>query len=306
MIEISDKRNCTGCGACCNICPRESISMIYDYEGFLYPVVSKEYCIECGLCEMSCPQLKPLSGEKRPIQIKAAYNENEDVRINSSSGGIFTLLAEYVLDVGGVVIGASFVNDWNVEHIVIHSKTELKRLRGSKYVQSHTRNIYNLAKSYLFENREVLFSGTPCQISGLKAFLKKEYSNLITVEIICHGVPSTTVFKRYIQEVAKGEIISHINMREKLEGWKKYHITINNYTSTWTNDLFLRSFLSNLILRPSCYNCKHKKGRCGSDIALGDFWGVKSCHQELDDDKGLSLVFLNSEKGVGYLKSCRL
>lgn len=303
MISIIDKKDCSGCGACANICPHKSISMSYDEEGFLYPIINTEKCIDCHLCEKICPIHKHPLTARKPHEIRAAINENETIRLQSSSGGIFSLLADYILDSGGVVVGAAYTEDWNVEHIVVSSKTELKRLRGSKYVQSQTKNIYKQVLNNLLEGKLVLFSGTPCQISGLKSFLKKEYENLITIEIFCHGVPSTLVYQKYINEISKGEPIYYVNMRDKTEGWKQYHFAVNNYTVSWRNDLYMKAFLSNLILRPSCYSCKFKEGRCGSDIALGDFWGAKEVHQELDDDKGLSLVFLNSEKGRNlYLK----
>ena len=302
MIVILDKKDCSGCGACSNICPHNCISMYYDEEGFLYPKVDIEKCIDCHLCEKICPLKKPLQSIRKPLDIKAAINENEAIRLQSSSGGIFSLLADYVLDSGGVVIGASYTEDWNVEHIVVSSKTELKQLRGSKYVQSQTKNIFKQVLKLLLEGKLVLFSGTPCQISGLKSFLNKEYDNLITIEIFCHGVPSTLVYKKYIKEICKGEPISHVNMRAKPEGWKQYHFAINNYSVSWRNDLYMKAFVENLTLRPSCYNCKHKDGRSGSDIGLGDFWGVKAKHKELDDDKGLSLIFLYSEKGKSILE----
>lgn len=303
MISIIDKKDCSGCGACANICPHKCISMSYDEEGFLYPIINTEKCIDCHLCEKICPIHKHPLTARKPLEIRAAINENETIRLQSSSGGIFSLLADYILDSGGVVVGAAYTEDWNVEHIVVSSKTELKRLRGSKYVQSQTKHIYKQVLNNLLEGKLVLFSGTPCQISGLKSFLKKEYDNLITIEIFCHGVPSTLVYQKYINEISKGEPIYYVNMRDKTEGWKQFHFAVNNYTASWRNDLYMKAFLSNLILRPSCYSCKFKEGRCGSDIALGDFWGVKEVHQELDDDKGLSLVFLNSEKGRDlYLK----
>lgn len=297
MISIIDKKDCSGCGACANICPHKCISMSYDEEGFLYPIINTEKCIDCHLCEKICPIHKPIPTSRKPLDVRAAINENETIRLQSSSGGIFSLLADYILDSGGVVVGAAYTEDWNVEHIIVSSKTELKRLRGSKYVQSQTKNIYKQVSNNLLEGKLVLFSGTPCQISGIKSFLKKEYDNLITIEIFCHGVPSTLVYQKYIKEISKGEPISYVNMRAKPEGWKLYHFEINDYSASWRNDIFMKAFLNNLILRPSCYRCKFKEGRCGSDLALGDFWGVKTVHQELDDDKGLSLISLNSEKG---------
>lgn len=302
MIKILDKKNCTGCGACANICPHNCISMCYDEEGFLYPKVDEKKCVECHLCEKICPLKKPLQPSKKPLDIEAAINANEEIRLESSSGGVFSSLADYVLDSGGIVVGAAYAEDWDVEHIVISSKTELNRLRGSKYVQSQTKNIYKQIFNYLLEGKLVLFSGTPCQISGLKSFLKKEYDNLITIEIFCHGVPSTLVYKKYIHEISNGEPISYVNMRAKPEGWKQYHFAINNYSVAWRDDLYMKAFVGDLTLRPSCYDCKHKDGRSGSDIGLGDFWGVKAKHKELDDDKGLSLIFLYSEKGKSILE----
>ena len=303
MIEINDKAKCCGCGACVNKCPRGCISIAYDDEGFMYPQVDLDSCVDCGICEKVCPILNVVNKERKPLEVYAAINENESIRIASSSGGLFTAFAEFVLQEGGIVLGAAFTKDWKVAHECVDHLGSLSRLRGSKYIQSEIKKAYRQTEKELKEGELVLFTGTPCQIAGLRSYLQRDYDSLLTIDILCHGVPSTRVFQEYIRELAKGDKISSINMRSKVRGWKSYHLNINDYSVVWSSDIFMRAFIGNLILRPSCYECKFKTGRCGSDVSLGDFWGVKKCHKELDDDKGLSLVLINTEKGRRLFES---
>ena len=263
----------------------------------MYPKVDFEDCVDCGLCEKVCSIWNVLSDERKPLDVYAAINENESIRIASSSGGLFTAFAEFVLQEGGIVLGAAFTKDWKVAHECVDHLGSLSRLRGSKYIQSEIRTTYRQAEKELKGGRLVLFTGTPCQIRGLYSYLQRDYENLLTIDILCHGVPSTRVFQGYLRELTKGDKISSINMRSKVRGWKSYHMNVNDYSVVWSSDIFMRAFIGNLILRPSCYACKFKSGRCGSDVSLGDFWGVKKCHKEMDDDKGLSLVLVNTEKG---------
>ena len=197
MIAIKEKHNCCGCSACVQVCPKQCIRMYADNEGFLYPQVNSTICIDCGLCEKVCPvinQNKP----NVPLSVYAAKNINEEVRIKSSSGGIFTLLAEQIISEGGVVFGARFNENWEVVHDYTETIDGLESFRGSKYVQSSISDNFKVAKQFLKEGRKVLFSGTPCQIAGLKKFLQKEYENLLTMEVVCHGVPSPMVWRDYI------------------------------------------------------------------------------------------------------------
>ena len=332
MIQIKNKKDCCGCHACSNACPKQCITMQADNEGFLYPVVDKETCIDCGLCEKVCPVINQNEPHK-PLHVYAAYNKNEEIRMQSSSGGIFTLLAEATINEGGVVFGAKFDKDWNVVHDYTETIDGIADFRGSKYVQSTIGNTYSQAKKFLQAGRKVLFSGTPCQIAGLKKYLRKEYDNLLTVDIICHGVPSPLVWRRYIDETAeklraeraagKNSVSSSLNelplimgisFRDKTHGWKKFGFRISYAASmaaensvsesamdiceSHTTNVFMRAFLSNTILRPSCYACAAKQGKAHSDITIADFWGINKIDSAFNDDKGCSAIFLNTEKGI--------
>lgn len=306
MISITNPKECCSCGACAHICPKQCISLKEDKEGFLYPAVDNSSCIDCGLCERVCPVINQNEPQK-PIVTLAAVNSDESVRLASSSGGIFTLLAEKTIDNGGVVFGAAFDENWDVKHICIDSKSELPKLRGSKYVQSIIGNCYKEAKTYLDTGKEVLFSGTPCQIAGLKKFLRKDYKNLKTMDIVCHGTPSPLVWRKYLDEVSSMYNIAQITdiqFRNKAKGWKSYSISISyndkcgnkrTFNEVFTQNIFMRCFLSNLCLRPSCYACPARNGKSGSDITLADLWGAENICPESDDDKGVSLVLLRNK-----------
>lgn len=331
MIQITDKSLCCGCAACVQKCPKQCITLHEDHEGFLYPKVDTDTCINCGLCEKVCPVLK--EGDKRaPLKVYAAINKNEKKRLESSSGGIFTLLAEQTLREDGVVFGARFDSNWQVCLDYTETTEGVTAFRGSKYVQARTGNCYRQAECFLKEGRKVLFTGTPCQIAGLKKFLRKEYDNLLAVDFVCHGVPSPKVWRRYLQEIlaSKGEKntvsfspnsssfsegyapISGISFRNKALGWKKYSFVLRRNLAEATADgeqnsvsfsimhkenTFMRLFLSDVILRPSCYQCHCKEGKSGADITIADFWGIENIAPEMDDDKGTSLVIIQSEKG---------
>lgn len=325
MIKITDKHKCCGCTACVNVCPKNCISMSADKEGFLYPVVDFVKCIDCGLCEQVCPVLHPVNNETEPL-VYAAVNNDESVRLQSSSGGIFTLLAESVLDRGGVVFGACFDQNWNVVHDYTETKEGLAKFRGSKYVQSHVGNCFIQVKTFLDSGREVLFSGTPCQVAGLKNYLRKPYSNLFTVDLVCHGVPSPEVWRRYLQEavcrvygikkknlINLDEYISDISFRAKDKGWKKYNIKIifrNGKVEMmpFFENSYMNVFLSDLSLRPSCYACPTKLHHVQSDITLADFWGVNEIKPDIDDDKGCGLILINCEEKLDFLykMNCQL
>lgn len=303
MIEIKDKEDCCGCYACYNICPKQCITMKIDNEGFWYPNVDRDKCINCNLCEKVCPIINPV---KRADSKKIAYagiNKDERIRIKSSSGGIFSILAEYIIKNNGIVYGAGFDEDFNINHKRILVSADLDLLRGSKYVQSSIGNIYRQVKNDLERNKQVLFTGTPCQIEGLKSYLKKEYINLVTMDFICHGVPSPLVWKKYLEEMKKSkqENIKNIYFRNKDIGWKVYSLKIifdeKIYSNNLNNDLFMKGFLQDVYLRPSCYSCKFKKINRVSDITVADFWGIENILLKMDDDKGTSLIVVHSEKG---------
>lgn len=303
MIEIQDKTNCMGCHACYNKCPVKAIEMVEDDKGFKYPNVNKEKCINCGLCEKVCPILNKNKIENKPKAF-AVKNRNEEIREQSSSGGMFTLLAESVIKDGGVVFGAEFDESWKLKHTCAETIEVLQKFRGSKYLQSTIGDTYKNVKELLTEGRKVLFTGTPCQIEGLKSYLEKEYENLLTQDIICHGVPSPKIHDRYIKSIMrryKAKNIENITHRTKVKGWKNWCVRIKldnkEYIKSHNEDIYMQAFLQNITLRESCYNCQFKKKNRISDITLADFWGIEKVVPEMDDDKGTSLVIINSKKG---------
>lgn len=309
MINIQKKSKCCGCSACKNICPKNCISMVSDKEGFSYPKIDTLKCISCNLCEKVCPMLNDSTiTDKRTAY--ACYNNDETIRLQSSSGGIFTLLAEKILSQGGVVFGASFDENFNVVHTKAETIAELSKFRGSKYVQSDINTTYKQAELFLKKGIKVLFSGTPCQINGLSNYLIKEYDNLLLVDCVCHGIPSPLIWNKYItfQKDKFSNDITEFSFRNKQKSWKNYSIFIklknnNTYTIPSSNDIFMKGFLSDLYLRPSCYTCNARGEHRVSDITLADFWGIQNILPELDDDKGTSLVITNTLKGTKIFKS---
>lgn len=320
MKEIKlfeDKKDCCACGACLNICPKQAISMQKDEYGFLYPQIEKGKCIKCGLCLKTCAFQ---NGELKNIPIKtyAAQSDNTDLK-ESASGGIFASIAANVLREGGVIYGAAMEmeNDkLTVRHIAVENDADLIKLQGSKYVQSSTEKIYQDVKKKLNDNRLVLFSGTPCQVDGLNSYLGKTYDNLITIDIICHGVPNNQMFQDYIallEEKYKDKIID-FKFRDKTKGWgltaKGY--TAKGYTAIIPANVssYYYMFLKSYIYRDSCYSCKYAcKNRCG-DITIGDYWGVEKAHPEvlkenyyrLDYKNGISCLIVNTEQGARILE----
>lgn len=303
MKEILKKNKCSGCHACYNICPKNAISMVEDEAGFKYPVINQKKCIDCGMCQKVCPSINKSKEIKKDIKAYAAYNKNLDERINSSSGGMFILLAKEIINRKGVVFGASFDKNFDVRHTYVEKENELEQFMGSKYVQSTIGNSYKKVKEFLEKDRYVLFSGTPCQIEGLKSYLKKDYDKLYTQDIICHGVPSPKVWRKYIeyQEDKNKEKVKDIFFRSKEHGWSMFGMKIifdkNSYFKNLQNDMYLRTFLKNICLRESCYNCDFKKKYRISDITLADYWGIDHVHKNMNDNKGASLIIVNSKKG---------
>lgn len=306
MIEIQDKTKCSGCHSCQSICPKQCIKMIEDEEGFLYPSVVEENCIRCGLCEKICSILYPLGNNKEESDIcaYAAYTKDEEIRKNSSSGGMFTEISRWVIERQGVVFGAAFDKSFQVRHMYAETEEALAKFRGSKYMQSIIGDSYMQAKRFLDEGRWVLFTGTPCQIGGLLKYLPKSYEKLLTQDIICHGVPSPLVWRKYreYRERQSGGKTEHINFRNKAKGWNPYYVEMNfsdgkEYLQISGKDLYIRTFLSDLCLRPSCYDCRFKQKVRSSDFTLADFWGIDNVLPEMNDNKGTSLFLVNSDKG---------
>lgn len=330
MIKITDKLKCCGCSACVQVCPQQCISFDEDKQGFRYPMVDISKCIKCGLCEKVCPcltQNKPL----KPQKVYAAINKNDEIRNESSSGGMFTFLAESVINKGGVVFGARFNEKWEVIHDYTETIQGLDAFRGSKYVQSVVGTSYIDAQRFLKSGRRVLFSGTPCQIAGLKHFLRKDYENLLTVDVVCHGVPSPLVWRTYLKETNKKirakrvdgkntvlsdvslkemPVITGISFRDKTNGWKKYGFVIHNTIKELVHtphyeDSYFKGYLNSLYSRPICHNCMFKSGCGNSDLSIADFWGVDKVLPDFYDDKGCSLVLVNTSKGVQSLSENR-
>lgn len=308
---MKDKKTCCGCTACMHICPVKCIEMKEDEEGFLYPFIDKRKCINCHKCENVCP-VENLRNDNTDTKTFVGYNKNEDIRSKSSSGGIFTLLAELILSQGGVIFGAAFDENFEVCHVAAENEEELSKLRGSKYVQSRLGDSYVLAEQYLEGNRKVLFTGTACQIAGLKNFLNKDYENLYTVDVLCHGVPSPKIWKMYIESKKKeyNALIDKIEFRSKKSGWKSYSLNIEfsdkqQYCVKFFEDKYMQMFLGNIDLRPSCHDCRFKGIPRMSDMTVGDSWGIEKYMPEMDDDRGTSIILIHSQKGRQMLDRVR-
>ena len=306
MITITDKHRCCGCEACVQRCPKQCILFVEDNEGFLYPKPDVSVCIECGLCEKVCPVLN--QGEpKHPLNAYAAINQDDDIRAMSSSGGIFTSMAEKIIEDGGIVFGARFNDKWEVEHHYTETHEGLQEFRKSKYVQSRIGETYILAENFLKQGRKVLFSGTSCQIAGLNYFLRKPYDNLLTVDVVCHGVASPKIWREYLHTVSPVEDIHQISMKDKAISWRGYKLTItgknNSISEKVSQNKYMLSYSQNLSLRPSCYQCPAKAGKSYSDVTLADYWGVEKLIPEMNDDRGTSFVCANTSKGEFFLKS---
>jgi len=307
MINITDKQCCCGCHACYNSCPQKCISMQSDVEGFWYPVVDLQRCTDCGLCEKACPVLWKNTADNHP-HAYACMNKDDKIRKQSSSGGVFTVIAESVVANQGVVFGAGFDGEFNVVHSWTDRLDGLSNFRGSKYVQSYIGDTYKQTRDFLKQGRQILFSGTPCQVAGLRSYLGKDYEALICLDIICHGVPSPLVWKQYSSKLTNNKELKAISFRDKTFGWKRFSLRFtyhndNEYLKDLNSDEFMQGFLQNVYLRPSCYHCSFKTINRQSDITLADFWGIENVLPSFDDDKGTSLILVNSSKGKAMLSS---
>ena len=304
---------CCGCGTCSNVCPRSCISMVCDAEGFAYPSVDEQKCIECGACLKKCPVEKEGASGGTPISSVVLQDKDGESLENSTSGGAFACIARYVLKLGGVVFGAAYDGSLNVSHIAIERLEDLRLLQGSKYVSSDLRDSYNKVKTLLKSGRLVLFSGTPCQVAGLKNFLHKDYPNLYTLDFLCHGVPSPKTFSKNIREWEKKEqdkIVSY-HFRDKLKSWNLFNTRITfrkGRIMTAFSKLqyrYFQLFLFNFGLQEACYHCQYTKRETVSDITMADYW--KECAQLSPkkipyDDKGLSLAIINSQNGANLFR----
>ena len=305
QMIVKNRADCTGCYACYNVCPVQAVSMVEDNEGFRYPKVSGSSCIKCGACNRVCPVLNPPQMAEvggKPAAY-ASINDIESVRQGSSSGGIFHALAENVLQEGGIIFGAGFDDNWEVSHQSAETEEELAALQVSKYLQSRAENVYQRVQQELTVGRKVLFSGTPCQCAALRNYLRRDDENLLLVDFICHGVPSPAVWREYLAKRTCGKEIQEISFRNKKLSWESFSLAIffkntNKYlTNDLYTDLYLRGFLQNLYLRPSCHECHFCSQNRPTDITLADFWGVSEELPEAYDGKGTSLVIIHSDKG---------
>lgn len=304
-IEVVKKNDCCGCGSCVQKCPKQAISMVENEEGFLYPQINKEKCINCGLCSRVCPQLKNLKMvDKEYPKTYAMRNRNNEDLSKSSSGGIFSVIADYVFENGGVVFGAAYDDELNVNHIKAENQQKLEALRSSKYVQSNIGETYKEAEKLLKEGRIVLFTGTPCQIAGLNSYLIKEYKNLITCDLVCHGVPSQKLFHTYIEYLSRkfNSRVVKYNFRSKdKNGW-------GLFTKVETEDGKIRyikpdfdpyysNFLESTTYRLNCYQCHYTNWNRVSNITLADYWGISGIHPDFYKEEGNSLILINDKKG---------
>ncbi len=314
MIKVINKQMCTGCCACLNVCRERCIIMERDHEGFWYPEVDTTACNNCGLCEHVCPLLEgnSISVERLKFpQVLAAWNMNHAVRLDSTSGGVFSALATRMLDIKGSVAGAVYAEDHTVSHVVTRDPQMLEELRSSKYLQSYTGELFNNVRQFLEDSKQVLVCGTPCQIAGLYHVLGKDYEGLITCDFICRGVNSPKVFLMYMDMLERefGSRATKIKFKNKTYGWHRFSTRIDfvngmTYIKDRHHDLFMQGYLKyNCFVRPSCYSCQFKVMPRQADITLADFWGIEKTHPKLNDDCGTSAVILNSEKGRDFFQS---
>lgn len=303
---ICNKCNCTGCFACYNICPKNAIKMVEDNNGFIYPEIDKEKCVNCKLCEKICPSINKVQFFEEQ-KCYAMYSKDEEIRSKSTSGGIATTFSINVINNGGIVYGAAYDKNCVVNHIRVTDINELKRLQGSKYVHSYINDTYKKVREDLKKDKEVLFIGTPCQVAGLKKYLGKDYNKLILVDIICHGVPSQTYLKDEVNRINKSLNIDRVNFRN---GNQYGFFIVNNNEITYgvdrTNSPYCDAFMKTLSLRENCYNCNYAGANRISDITIGDFWGLSN-HSEFYDEKekGVSTVIISTKKGQTFLEKCK-
>ena len=293
-MNIEKVEKCYGCTACKSICPNNCISMQPNKEGFLIPVIDKSKCINCGLCTRVCPRLANKLTDNKVIKSYAVKNKKEEIRLNSTSGGFFSAIADYFIKNNGVIYGCILDDDLKIKHV--RTEKDYKKMIGSKYVQSDLQNTFIEIQKDLKNNRMVLFTGTPCQCSGLKLYLRKDYSNLYVIDLICHGVPSPLLWKEYINYLTKknGEILKY-NFRSKIEGWHTHTEVIeykdgNIEVNTRDSNINKNLFNTNYNLRNSCYDCQFSSDLRIGDITIGDAWGLQNINKKFDDNKGINLI----------------
>lgn len=314
MIDSIPAEQCTLCGSCYNACPVNAISFKKAYLDFQYPTIDMDRCIGCGRCEKACPLLadkcKPEPGY--PVAF-AARSKSEEVRLHSSSGGVFYELASKILSEGGYVCGAVFDEQFHVKHIVSDTQEDLERMMGSKYAQSDVGYCYREVKDVLEKGCKVLFSGCPCQVAGLRTFLGKDYPNLLLVELICHGIPSDHMLQTYIgmQERKYGARLTRMEFRNKKKGWHNSSVRMEFengrvHSEPMTFDTYMQGYFRGVALKESCFSCRFRGFKSGSDLTIGDLWGAEISIPDMDDNNGLSAVIVNSEKGTLFLNRSKI
>lgn len=303
---FESEKMCCGCFACADACPKKAITMTLK-NGFLYPEIDSEMCVECGLCETVCAFKKPKADAANCIEA-FAVKAQESVRMASSSGGAFTLLSDYVLEKGGTVYGAAYDEAMCVRHKRAETETDRDKMRGSKYIQSNLSGVYKFVKEDLNAGKTVLFTGIPCQVGALKSFLGKPYENLITVDLICHGVPSIEVWQKFVEFINKkyGRTMTDYAFRDKSVSWRSYSpkVTFSDGTTVGANNAtgsYIELFRYDVALRPSCTQCPYASAHREGDFTMGDFWGIENAFPKLDDRKGVSALLVNSEKAAEIL-----
>lgn len=302
---ICKKERCTGCYACANICPKDAIEFVEDEYGYIYPN-KKDNCIDCGLCEKVCPSLNDSIIFRKSSNAYAAWSLDTENRRTSTSGGVASIISNYILDINGVVYGASYTDGVSLEHIRVDNKEQLKKLKGSKYVQSNVGYTYRQAKGDLEEGKCVLYIGTPCQIAGLLQYLKRDYEKLIVIDIVCHGVPSQKLLKEYIYEEVGNKKVDEVFFREG----SNYVISFKEkdniiYRKVIRESTYFTAFMKSIISRDNCYECKYAKPDRISDLTIGDFWGLgKEEEFPYGTKEGVSLILVNTDKGRKLVEKC--
>lgn len=308
MISIKEKTDCCGCSACYSVCHRKAIQMISDHEGFLYPEINTELCSKCGLCEKVCPVINKTSEKKTVRKAFIVQNKDKQILKESTSGGAFTAIADFVIDQGGVVFGAAFDEHFHVGHTYAETKQELARFRNSKYVQSDIGETFIQVKNFLKDNRLVCFSGTPCQIEGLKRFLMKENDHLITVDVVCRAVPSPGVWKKYFDYLNHHDKIKSVRFRDKTLGYQFSTMEVRTcsnkvYRGGIESQKWLRMFFSGMIIRPSCTDCRFRSPDRVSDMTIWDCFNIYKIDRTFNEDAGTTRMIVHTRNGMEVLNS---
>lgn len=308
-IEKIEKNKCCGCLKCINECPKQCIELIQDEEGYYYPNINKEKCINCNICLKNCPNNFDKTREKNASKIYVLSAVDDNIKKISSSGGVFYYLAKYVLEENkGVVYGATFDKNFNVKHEKVTQIDDLDKILRSKYVQSNMLEAYSMIEEDIKDNKVILFCGTPCQVKSIYSKYKY-YDKLILVDFICHGVPSPGIWDSYKNYVKNDSKIEKINFRSKNNGWHDYKLEIkmDNKKINESHDIntYMRTFLSDKNIRPSCFNCSIKPDNYFSDITLGDAWKIEKDNSDFDDDKGTSIIALRTNRGIDIFEKIK-